>query len=224
MMEHEREEESGEMFSPNESREYMPCGDVMSFTVQGLRDALTAAESTITKPLCPTDKFMIQLEVMMEDQPRRPCPLAFSWNGGMVQHVLESNPALRDLEHMQVDGPGLAYLFFYDRHGYCSLTKEVTLTMHSHIANAFAEWIGRSTHIDVVPLLLEEGCQHVTAAQERCRQCIWPQEQPALPIHVIGSASSGLSQLVGGVPPVPEAQDGAAEPETPRVNVARLHR
>ena len=52
-MEHEGEEESGEMFSPNESGEYTPCNDaVASFTVQGLRDALTAAESTVTEPLC----------------------------------------------------------------------------------------------------------------------------------------------------------------------------
>ena len=38
-MECEREEESGEMFSPNESGEYTPCDDVVSFTVQSLRDA-----------------------------------------------------------------------------------------------------------------------------------------------------------------------------------------
>ena len=29
--------------------------------------------------------------------------------------------------------------------------------MHSHIADAFAEWIGRSAHFDAVPLLLETG-------------------------------------------------------------------
>ena len=49
-MEHEREEESGEMFSPNKSEEYTPHGDAPSFTVQGLRDALTEAESTMTGP------------------------------------------------------------------------------------------------------------------------------------------------------------------------------
>ena len=76
-----------------------------------------------------------------------------------MQHVLKSDPALRELEHVQVDSPGLAYLFFYDRHGHHSLTKEVALAMHSHIVDAFAEWIGRSAHFDVVPLLLEEGCQ-----------------------------------------------------------------
>ena len=78
MMEHEREEESGEMFSPNESGECMPHGDAVSFIVQGLRDALTAAESTVTEPLHPTDEFIIQLEVTMADQPGRPCPPAFS--------------------------------------------------------------------------------------------------------------------------------------------------
>ena len=142
----------------------------------------------------------------------------------MVQHVLKSDLALRELEHIQVDSPGLAYLFFYDRHGYHSLTKEAALTMCSHIVDSFAEWIGRSAHFDVVPLLLEEGCQCTMSAQERCRQHVWTQEQPSLPTHMMGSGSSGSSQLVGGVPPVPEAQEGTAEKETPRVNAARLHR
>ena len=139
-MEHEREEESGEMFSPNKSGEYTLHGDAPSFTVQGLRDALTAAESTVTEPPHPADEFIIQLEVMMVDWPGRPHPPAFLWNGGMVQHVLKSDPALRDLEHVQVDGPGLAYIFFYNRHGYHDLSKEVALSMHSHIADAFAKW------------------------------------------------------------------------------------
>ena len=93
--------------------------------------------------------------------------------------------------------------------------------MHSHIVDAFAEWVGRSAHFNAVPLLLEEGCQHVTAAQERCRQCIRPQEQPTLPIHLTRSASSRSSQLVCRVPPVPEAQEETAEQETPRINVTR---
>ena len=67
MMECEREEELGEMFSPNESGEYMLHDDMMSFTVQGLRDALTAEESTLTEPKCPMDEFIIQLEVTMVD-------------------------------------------------------------------------------------------------------------------------------------------------------------
>ena len=99
--------------------------------------------------------------------------------------------------------------------------KEPALAMCSDIADAFAESIGRSAHFDVVPLLLEEGCQHMTAAQERCRQCIQPQEQPTLPIHLMGSGSCRSLQLVGRVPPVPEAQEGTAEQVTPKVNAAR---
>ena len=52
-MEHKREEESGEMYSPNESGEYMPCSDVPNITVQGLQDGLTEAELTIMEPLPP---------------------------------------------------------------------------------------------------------------------------------------------------------------------------
>ena len=171
-MEHEREEESGEMYSPNESGEYTLRGDVLNFTVQGLRDALAKAESIVTEPPSPADEFINQLEVTMADQPGRQRPPAYSWNGGLVRHVLKGNPALKDLEHMQVDGPGLAYLFFYDQHGYHGLSKEEALAMCFHIADAFAEWIGRSVHFDAVPLLLEAGWQHTTAMQERCRQCV----------------------------------------------------
>ena len=77
MMEHEGEEEPGEMFSPNESREYMPRNDMVRFTVKGLRNALTAAESTVIEPLCPMDEYIIQLEVTMVDQPSRLHPPAF---------------------------------------------------------------------------------------------------------------------------------------------------
>ena len=52
-MECEREEESREMFSPNDSGGSTPHNDVVSFTVQGLRDALMAAESTVTQLYCP---------------------------------------------------------------------------------------------------------------------------------------------------------------------------
>ena len=61
-----------------------------------------------------------------------------------MQHVLKSDLVLRELEHIQVDGPGLAYLFFYERHGHHSLSKEAALAIHLHLTEAFAEWIGRS--------------------------------------------------------------------------------
>ena len=90
----------------------------------------------------------------------------------MVLHVLKSDPALRELEHIQVNSPGLAYLFFYDRHGHQGLTKEAALAICSHLADTFAEWIGRSAHFEVVPLPLDEGCHCAPSAQERCRQQI----------------------------------------------------
>ena len=83
-MECEREEESGEMYSPNEPREYTLHGDVLTFTVQRLQDALTEAESAVTEPSPPADEFIIQLEVTMADRSGGPQLPAYSWNGGLV--------------------------------------------------------------------------------------------------------------------------------------------
>ena len=55
----------------------------------------------------------------------------------MVLHVLKSDPALRELEHVKVDGPGLAYLFFFNRHWCHGLTKEAALSICSHLADVF---------------------------------------------------------------------------------------
>ena len=96
--------------------------------------------------------------------------------------------------------------------------------MRSHIADAFAEWIGRSAHFDTVPLLLEAGRQCATATQERCWQRVRPLEEPVLPVPANESTSSGSSQLVGGVPTVPETQEGVMEQDTPRLNAARPRR
>ena len=54
----------------------------------------------------------MMIEVMMANHPGWLCPPVFSWNVGMVMHILKSDPVLRELEHVQVDGPGTAYLFF----------------------------------------------------------------------------------------------------------------
>ena len=50
----------------------------------------------------------------------------------MVQHVLKSDPALRELEQTQVDSPVLAYVFFYDRHGYHASQMKLPLP-YAHI-------------------------------------------------------------------------------------------
>ena len=160
----------------------MPREDTVQFTVQGLRDVLTAMESTVTEQPHPMDEYIIQLEVMMVDQPGQLHPPTFSGNAGMVLHVLKNDLALRELEHIQVDGPGTAYLFFYDRHGCHSLTKEAALAICSHLADGFVEWIGWSAHFKAVLLLLDEGHHHETAAHDRCQQHIQTQDQPNLPV------------------------------------------
>ena len=42
----------------------------------------------------------------------------------MVMHILKSDLVLWELEHVQVDGPGTAYLFFYDKQGCWSLEQD----------------------------------------------------------------------------------------------------
>ena len=52
-----------------------------------------------------------------------------------MQHTLKNDPAMGDLKHVEVDGPGQAYLFFYDRHGYRGLPKEEALAMQMRLQN-----------------------------------------------------------------------------------------
>ena len=114
-MEPNKGEESGEMYSPGDQGEYMPKVGVPSFSIQGLSDALTALDTEVTVVQPPSEEYALLLEVTMADCPGCPCPPTFSWNVGMVMHILKGNPTLRDLAHIQVDGPGTAYLFFFDK-------------------------------------------------------------------------------------------------------------
>ena len=74
----------------------------------------------------PAEEYTMMLEVMMADCPGRPCPPTFSWNVGIVMHILKGDPVLRELEHVQVDGLGTAYLFFYDKQGCWDLRQDTT--------------------------------------------------------------------------------------------------
>ena len=80
--------------------------------MQGLTDALSGLESEDTVVEPSKEELILQLEVTMADCLGHPRPPAFSWNARMVMHVLKNDPALRDLEYVQVDNPGTAYLFF----------------------------------------------------------------------------------------------------------------
>ena len=110
-------------------------------------------------------EFTLQLKVMMADHLGQITPQAFSWNAGMVMHILKSNPTLRDLEHVQVGGPGMAYLFF-DKQGRCDLTHEAAQAIQVHVREAFVEWFSYSAHFAANPLPLAEGWCHVVAASE----------------------------------------------------------
>ena len=114
MESYNRGEESGEMYLPDEQREYT-LGAATSegaphFSIEGLMDTLTTEIPDVQ--LLPSVEFTLQLKVMMADHPGHPHLPAFLWNVGMVMHILKSDPTLRDLKHIQVDGPGMAYLFF----------------------------------------------------------------------------------------------------------------
>ena len=107
---------------------------------------------------------------MMADCPGHPHPPAFSWNAGMVMHILEEDPTLRDLEHIQVDGPGMAYLFFFDKQDCRGLAFDASQTLRTHVGEAFAEWISCSVHYAVIPLPLAEGWYQAVAASEWCQK------------------------------------------------------
>ena len=105
----------------------------------------------------PSEEFALLLKVMMADCPGRSCPPAFSWNIGMAMHILKGDPTLRDLEHIQVDGPDMAYLFFFGKQGCRGLAFDAAQIIRTHVGEVFAEWISHSAHFAVIPLPLAEG-------------------------------------------------------------------
>ena len=84
------------MYSPNNQGEYMPEAGALSFSIQGLSDALTALDTEVTLVQPPSEEYTLLLEVTMADHPEHLCPTTFFWNVGMVMHILKGNPTLRD--------------------------------------------------------------------------------------------------------------------------------
>ena len=74
-------------------------------------------------------------------------------------HILKSDPVLRELEHMQVDGLGTAYLFFYDKQGCRGLGQDTAYAIQAHMEEAFSEWILHSSHFTISLLPLVEAWQ-----------------------------------------------------------------
>ena len=143
------------MYSPDEQGEYAPLNGAPRFSMQGLSNALSDVREGITEP--PVEEYTMMLEVMMADHPGWPHPLAFSWNVGMVMHVLKSDPILRELEHVQVDSLGTAYLFFYDRQGCRGLSQDTVYAIRAHVEESFPEWISHSAHFTISLLPLVEA-------------------------------------------------------------------
>ena len=160
-------EDSDEMYLPDDQGEYVSKLGTQNFSVQVLSDALMSLESKTTMVQPQAKEYTLLLEVTMADRPACPCPPAFSWNASMVLNILKGDPMLRDLEYIQVDSPGMAYLFFYDKQGHRGLKQDATETLRAHVTEVFSEWISHSAHFVIILLLLAEGWWRATTASHR---------------------------------------------------------
>ena len=143
-MDPNRCKDSGEMYSPDDQEEYTSLDETPQFSLQGLSDALADVREGMGNTSA--EEYALMLEVMVADCPGRPRPPTFSWNVGMVMHVLKSDPVLWELEHVQVDGPGTAYLLFYSKQGHRGLEQDTADAVQIHVEEAFLEWISCSAH------------------------------------------------------------------------------
>ena len=194
-------EDLDEMYLPDDQGEYAPKWGMQNFSIQGLSDALMSLESETTVVQPPAEEYTLLLEVNMADWPGCPHPPTFSWNAGMVLHVLKGDPTLRDLEYIQVDSPGMAHLFFYNKQGCRGLKQDAVETLRACVAEAFSEWISHSAHFVVILLPLVEGWQRATAASDRhCQRS--RTEYPNCPVpRMVSSESDSMLLLVGSAPP-----------------------
>ena len=134
-MEPNKGDELGEMYLPDNQGEYMPKPGMVQ---------------------TPSEEYALLLEVMMTDCPEHPCLPTF-WNAGMVMDVLKGDPALRDLEHVQVDSPGMAHLFFFDKQGDRGLKYDAAQALRTHVVEVFSKWISCSALSIIIPLPLALG-------------------------------------------------------------------
>ena len=109
----------------------MPLDGALRFSVQGLSGALANVRERINE--LPAEGYTMMLEMTMADYPGWPHPPIFSWNAGMVMHILKRYLVLRELEHVQVDGLGTAYLFFYDKQGHPDSGQDTAYTIGAHM-------------------------------------------------------------------------------------------
>ena len=126
-------------------------------------------------------------------------------------HVLKNDPALRDLEYVQVDNPGTAYLFFMDKQCHRRLPGEVAEILGAYLPGAFSEWISCSAHFAAIAIPLAEGRHLASVAANRCHQRLRMDPQgPALGAPFCSKSDVG-PVLVGSSPPTPVRGERAAE-------------
>ena len=98
---------------------------------------------------------------------------------------------------MQVDGPGTAYLFFFDKQGCRGLKYDAAQALRMHVAEVFSKWISCSANFAVIPFSLTEGWQRAVATSERHWQRSRAEYQDC-PVHnLISSKSDSTPQLMG---------------------------
>ena len=201
-MDPDRCKDLGEMYSPDDQGEYTPLDETLCFSLQGLSDALEdVGEGTGETSV---EEYALMLEVMMADGPGPPGPPTFSWNTGMVMHILKSDLVLWELEYVQVDGPGTAYLFFYDKQGRRGLGRDAADAVQTHMEEAFSEWISHSVHFNISLLPLLEVWWQSVAASDCQRLRSWAENSTHnMPVGAAWESDSS-SQLVGSAP----QQDG----------------
>ena len=167
--------------------------------------------------LLPSVEFALQLEVTMAHYLGHPHAPAFSW---------KSDPTLRELKHIQVDGPGRAYLFFFDKQGRHGFTHKAAQAMQAHVGEAFAEWISHSAHFAANTLSLAQGWHHVVVASEQRRHRSQAEGQGTVIATLASSESDSTPQLVGSAPPS-ATRIGAIEDnggnKSAQATSARLH-
>ena len=89
-MDSDRHEDSGEMYSPDDQGEYMSLDGAPRFSMQGLSNELADVGEGIDET--PAEEYVMMQEVAMIDHPGQPHPPTFSWNAGMVMHILKERP------------------------------------------------------------------------------------------------------------------------------------
>ena len=142
-------------------------------------------------------------------------------------HVLKSDPVLRELEHVQVDGPGTAYLFFYDKQGRRGLEQEAADAIRTHVEEAFLKWISCSAHFNISLLPLMEAWQwSVTASDHQRLRSQVENSAHNMPVGAVQESDSS-SQLVGSAPQQDGRTSGMGERTKARLAVctgaAQLH-